>query len=52
MNTYTACSIIEGFDGEERKKYEEIKAGIIENQSPAFDDSKYQDKIVITRVSR
>lgn len=34
------------------KKYRELKASIIEQQGAAFDDTRYQDKIVITRVPR
>lgn len=50
--THKGAKTVDELDDGERKKYEEIKASIIENQSPAFDDSKYQDKIVITRVPR
>lgn len=50
--TYDGPTTVDELSATDRAKYEGMKAEIIKNQGPAFDDSECRKDIVITRVER
>ena len=50
--TAGGAKTVDELTAEEHARYEGIKTSIIKNQAAAFDDSRYAEEIVITRVPR